>query len=150
MGENGGSHSGCVSGSSCIDVWTSLVGVNTATMNLGNDTTSPYDEMIPSDDLTDLRAAWERHETWTLTAYATSTCAEEHRFGFSGNGGFLVLTIPAGASGDAVSSTDCVRKKNSDFAVRSSAAWTLDIDCDVTLYGFTPVSYTHLTLPTKA
>ena len=134
MGSNGGSHSGCVSGSSCIDVWTTLVGVNSRSMTLN---TSVYAELFTGDELSALRASWAVDETWTMTALGSSTCDEEHRFGFSGGGGFLVLDIPAGATGDALSTTDCVNKQNADFAVRSAAAWEEKLDCELTLSDFT-------------
>merc|ERR1719473_319749 len=134
MGSNGGSHSGCVSGSSCIDVWTTLVGVNSRSMTLN---TSVYAELLTGDELSALRAYWAVDETWTMTALGSSTCDEEHRFGFSGGGGFLVLRIPSASSGVALSTTDCVNTQNAQFSVRSSAAWSETLDCELTLSDLT-------------
>ena len=64
VGPNGGSHSGCVSGSSCVDVWTSLVGINSRTMTLN---TSVYAELFTGDELSALRAYWSVDETWTIS-----------------------------------------------------------------------------------
>jgi hypothetical protein len=119
---------------SCVDVWTTLVGVNSRSMTLN---TSVYAELFTDDELSALRASWAVDETWTMTALGSSTCDEEHRFGFSGGDGFLVLIIPAGASSDAVSATDCVNRQNADFSVRSAAAWEEKLDCELTLSNLT-------------
>merc|ERR1712232_495374 len=49
-----------------------------------------------------LRAQWSENEVWTLSVVVTSTDKEDRIFGFPGGGGFLQLSVPAGASNQLI------------------------------------------------
>ena len=108
----------------------SLVGIPSRSMSFP---TALYTELFTAAELSGLLDEWAVGETWSLAMRLTSNCSSDQRFGFSGGGGFLVLTAPAGATRAYASAVDEVKvATGTQFAVRSGAAATEPSACVVT------------------